>query len=335
MTPSGFPASDAGRFESVLITWWPRKVGLTLPDQAKVQDLEPAQLTPETKRPPLGSFLVGAAVGAMLGAAITMAVMNAGGNTAAVAEPAAAVSSHHEEPVPVPEVKKPIVVEPPHPAPPPAPANPPATVGGTLVERATRGDQDALNQMEAREPEQRSSEETIAIAIGKGQARIKDVQELEKKLTVVARFGREPETVRRIKALAYDAQVGIPTLRMLANLKSGLGADLLFTVWNRSGTTDFTSELAHQLIYSKDVYARASDAMKVILDMRVVKQCDKILEVMDRVKVHADQRALLSLQPFYSHKGCGPANDTDCWPCLRSTKLLDEATLAARTRAPP
>jgi len=309
------------------------KVGLTLLDQAHVQDLEPAQLTPEAKRPPLGSFLVGAAVGAMLGAAITMAVMSEGGNTAAVAEPPAAVSNHHEESVTIPEVEEPIVVEPPHAVSPRASL--PATVGGTLIERAARGDEDALNQMEAREPDQRSSEETIAIAIGKGQARIKDVQELEKKLNVVARFGREPETVRRIRALAYDSQVGIPSLRMLANLKSGLGADLLFTVWNRSGTTDPTSELAHQLIYSKDVYARASDAMKVILDMRVVKQCDKILEVMDRVKVHADQRALLSLQRFYSHKGCGPANNTDCWPCLRSTKLLDQATLAARTRAPP
>ncbi|MDX2055787.1 MAG: hypothetical protein SFV15_25515 [Polyangiaceae bacterium] len=300
-------------------------------------DLEPAESSAEAKRPALGSFLVGALVGALLGVAVTVAAMGMGaGGGARQALPSAelrnVVSSSSVEAVTPPEPETPgekAADVPKLDAPPVAP------LSGALIERAARGDEDALNQVEAKEPDQRTSEETLAIATGKSARRVKEVEALEKKLSLVRRFGREPETVRRIRELAADTQVGIPTLRMLANLKSDVGPDLLFLIWRKGNDQDFAPELARQLLYSKDVYTRATAALKVVLDLSSVKQCEKALDVMDRAKADADQRSLLVLQNFYSHKGCGPSKESDCWPCLRSTNLLDEATVAARTRAPP
>jgi hypothetical protein len=295
--------------------------------------LDQADVGAEPKRPSWGSFLVGAFVGLLVGGALGVAAMAAGGapgvSPEAQVEPPSATAPTETE-AEEEESKEPEAIGTLAAAPPSVPKAPQG-----LLERAARGEQEAINQVEAKEPRERLSQEVLAISEGRAAVKARELEQLEKRLNQVPRAGREPETIKRLRELAYDTQVGVATLKMLANVNNEVGADLLFAIHTRPANPDFVSELAKELLYSKDVYAKASEAMRVILDLRSVKDCEAMLSVMDRAKAHSDQRALLSLQPFYSRKGCGLGKENDCWPCLRDKKLLEEATVAARTRAPP
>jgi putative heme degradation protein len=122
-----------------------------------------------------------------------------------------------------------------------------------------------------------------------------------------------------------------------------MGADYLYKVQRMPGSYKVTKQLALELLHSKDVYDKASDALKVVLDMnqeldKEERDCQKMLKLLLRAQADADTRAFSPIASLNSKRGCGDNKLKDCWDCLRDgdgkKALADAIKLARKNKAP-
>jgi hypothetical protein len=191
-----------------------------------------------------------------------------------------------------------------------------------------------MQELEKVAREERTSEQVLALASARAAVKQAELEELQRKITLVPKFGRQDDVGKRIKELAADPQAGVATLRMLAGLENEVGPDLLYELATARGLGEI-GELAEELVYTKDVSKHASQALSVALDLKAVEACESVLKVLERAKEHGDRRALVLLNRFFNKRGCGEKKRDDCFACLRDSDLLKEATAAVRTRRAP
>ena len=225
-----------------------------------------------------------------------------------------------------------------------ASAAPAASAGGdagaadakkSLAARATAGEAAAIKELEARPLGERTAAETLALARSRELAKEKEIDELARKIELVPKLAKEDAATRdRIKELLRDREVVSELLRAYAEMKSKAGPDLLYAALT-SVRDDETERLAEELLYSKDVRAKASRELSVLLDLRKVEKCEEAPPVLERAKLVGDRRALATLMRFHAKRGCGEKKLDDCWPCLREGDLLKDATVAVQKKAPP
>lgn len=219
-------------------------------------------------------------------------------------------------------------------APPPS-ASASAAPELTPVERAAKGQKDAVAALQKIPRDQRTVEQDLALASARKVAKEKEIDELGRKIKLVQKFGRAHATKKKIEKLAADREVGNDTLSMLAGLPGPVGPDLLYMVWSHThGTTD-TSELAEQLLYSKDVRPKASPALSIALDLRNTTDCKKMVELLKRAEQKGDRRSVVPILHLNVKHGCGPKKRADCWPCLRKTTLIKDAFKAVNKNKAP
>jgi hypothetical protein len=200
------------------------------------------------------------------------------------------------------------------------------------------GDAEALKALEGRARTDRSAEETVALARGRAAAQRNEISELKRKIELVPKVGREKTTIDQLRDFAADRALAVDVLEMLASLEGEVGPDLLYTLWRDRRIRDKeTRELAEELLYSKDVRAKASAALGVTLDLRAVEdeKCDEAAKILERAKTQGDKRALYAMGRFYQKRGCGDNKLLDCWPCLREGDLLKDAAAEVRKRPSP
>lgn len=206
---------------------------------------------------------------------------------------------------------------------------------GSLAERAAEGDSAAMKKLEAMPPEKRSSVETLALAQARAMAKRKEITELSRKIGLVPKLAKEDKDVKaRLAEFLDDREVAPDLLRAYANLPGDTGPNLLFSIVTgpkKAGTT----ELAEEVLYSKDVSSKASLGLKVAMDLRKVEKCDALPKVLERAKVDGDRRSLNPIMRFHQKRGCGEKKLDDCWPCIREGDLLKDATVALQKRTPP
>ncbi len=200
------------------------------------------------------------------------------------------------------------------------------------------GDPDALKALAERDRTSRAAEETLALARGRAAAQRKEISELKRKIELVPKVAREKSTLDKLRDFAGDRALAIDVLEMLATLEGEVGPDLLYTLWRDRRIRDTeTRDLAEELLYSKDVRAKASAALGVTLDLRAVEdeKCDEAAKILERAKTQGDKRALYAMGRFYQKRGCGENKLLDCWPCLREGDLLKDAAAEVRKRPSP
>ncbi len=283
--------------------------------------LDPLAFKPKTKVPLIVAAVAGFLAGALLGALVTAATVTAdvkgkkrGRKTDVVAETSASSSSS---------------------AAPAGSGAPKALAKGALAERAAKGDAAAVKQLEARPPEMRSSEETLALEAARTIAKQKEIAELTRKIGLVPKLIKEDKDVKARMAEFLDDRSVVPDLiRAYAEMSGEVGADLLYSIV--SGRNDKETErLAEDVLYSKDVRAKTSKALAVILDLRKAEKCDGVPKLLERAKSDGDRRALIPLMRFHQKRGCGEKKLDDCWPCVREGDLLKDAMVAVQRRSPP
>jgi hypothetical protein len=223
----------------------------------------------------------------------------------------------------------------------PAPAVPcvaaPASTSKSVAERAADGDADAVKQLEALAPAERTAEDIVALSRSRTAERRKAIAELVRKIQLVPKFAEEQDTLKSLRKHANDAEVAPDLVLALAGLPGPVGPDLLYKLGPAAWGPVAAKPLAQDVLYAKDVRSKASPALGVALDLeRAEQSCDAVAKILERAKVSADKRALKAMDGLRKKTGCGPQKRDDCWPCLheRGNDLLKDAIKEAGKRKP-
>jgi hypothetical protein len=285
-------------------------------------DAELLALKPRSRTPVIVAALSGIVLGACLGAGGAIAI-----GRGAAKKPAAESASARSAPAP--SAAAPVASS----------ARPPASAAasgapapGSPLGRLLSGDPEAIKALEAKKPEERTLEEALALAKAHEAAKVREITELKRKLTLVPKFAEEKATQSRIRELGNDREVATEMLGMLASLPEPLGADQLFSILVRNTTKEESQKLAAELLATKEVRAKASPAVTVAFDLRNVTECEEAKKLLEQAKLHADRRAVAPLLRMQQKRGCGKRELEDCWKCLRDGDLLKDATTEARKR---
>jgi hypothetical protein len=285
-----------------------------------------AQFKPVSRLPLIVTAIAGFVLGVLIGSLVTAATV---GGSPAKSKPGKKGKSKEVAAVASASGSAPAADAGPPPPPPPAKPTP-------FGQRVASGDAAAIKQLEARPPQSRTLEEAVALARGRTELKRKEIAELTRKITLVPKLVKEDkDAATRFKELTNDREVSIDMLHAIASMPAPTGPDLLYNVIANVHRENETTRLADELLYSKEVRAKASPALSVLLDLRKVEKCEEAAKILERIKQDGDRRAFSPLMRFHNKRGCGEKKTEDCWPCLRQGDLLKDATMAAQKRSGP
>lgn len=205
----------------------------------------------------------------------------------------------------------------------------------SLVERARAGEVDAMKQIELRPQEQRTVDESLALAAGRASQKRRELEGLRAAIQRDPKLADKPETLRTLRDFAGDASLAPEALRAAAELPGTRGADLLYDVWTGTLGRTETTRLAKELVHSDEVRKKASKALGIALDLRNVGDCEQAKLLLPQAIQHADKRSLRPLARLLKRHGCGSNGSKDCFTCIRQGTELNDAIFAAEQRAPP
>ncbi len=206
-----------------------------------------------------------------------------------------------------------------------------------LIARASMGDHDALEALEARDPRKRSAGEWLALGRGRMQVDREKaaLAAYEKALDLDPSLSKDETLLRHVRRAAAHDETAAEALRIAAIRLGSAGADILYSVWVSTKAKTPTTQLAKQLVYSPDVLRKASPALGVALALRKASTCEDYKKLLPRATLSGDTRAYRILAPLQVKNGCGPGKKDDCYPCLRGSSALDDALSACRGHREP
>jgi hypothetical protein len=178
-------------------------------------------------------------------------------------------------------------------------------------------------------------EQSVMLAIERARKRSEELKELASRMEQDAGDRLSQDAIATLREAARDPQTAPQALLAMTALHGTVGADLIYQVANDGRLSAETRRLASDLLGTKAVQARVSEALRVVLDLSRVKTCDAAEQVVIRVFEAGDRRTLAGLRALYKTRGCGPYQADDCYPCLRKSALLNRSVEAARRRRPP
>jgi tetratricopeptide (TPR) repeat protein len=193
-----------------------------------------------------------------------------------------------------------------------------------LLAAAATGDPKAIETVEERPAKDRAAPDWVALARGRMQLgrHMSALDAYSRALDLDPALTKDRVLLSHVrKAAGYD-DTAEPALRIAAVRLGSDGADVLYAVWVATKAKTNITQLARQLVYSREVRARATPALAIALDLREVEACEDI-------------RGLLARATLHSKKGCGDKEQEDCYPCLREGTGLADATSATSARPEP
>ncbi len=206
-----------------------------------------------------------------------------------------------------------------------------------LLARASMGDLDAIEALEARNPKQRSAGEWLAL--GRGRMHLDHekaaLRAYEKALDLDPSLSKDATLLRHVRRAAGHDDTAAEALRIASLRLGSAGADILYSVWVSTKAKTPTTQLAKQLVYSPEVRRKASPALDVALELRKAQSCEDYKKLLPRATLSGDTRAFRILEPLTVKRGCGPGKKDDCYPCLRRSSALDDALGACRRHREP
>ena len=192
-----------------------------------------------------------------------------------------------------------------------------------------------IHALQAKAPESLSSDEVLALA-GAASERQQKAAKLFRE-----RLSREPAAIKdklalaELRKLTADPTTAQEALAAVAGLPGPVSADLLYEIWTATANRSDTTDLARALVYSRDVRAKASDALSVALELRQADSCPAKRALLARAQTSADRRSFPLLAKWKRKQGCAPNKKQDCAPCLQDSDDLSAAITAAKARPAP
>jgi hypothetical protein len=219
-----------------------------------------------------------------------------------------------------------------------ASAQPVAEMVLSLHERAVRGDAEALNSLLKVPEADRSVADEVAIVKARAARELGQLQELARRVERDHAVARSEETKQRLLQYVNDPRTAPDALAIISALPAPAGPDLLYEIWTGTKQSNDATQLAKELVYKRSVTARASEGLKVALELRAEPPCDVIPALLPRAAEFGDWRSLHLLGKLLVRRGCGPSRRQDCYPCLRTPAIeesIEAAIKAVRTRPRP
>jgi len=204
----------------------------------------------------------------------------------------------------------------------------------SLLARAAAGEAEALQALEGRPAGERSAAEVLALADGKSVQRRAELDALARKIAQNAALGADPAAHHALAQYARDRETGREALRVMATLPAPYAADLIYDVWVGTKERNELTQLAEELVMTRDVRGKASPALAVALDLRKASSCEQSAAVLPRAIEHGDRRSQHLLGQLTTRRGCGPDHTQDC-TCLKDNAALGEAIKAVAKRQEP
>lgn len=203
--------------------------------------------------------------------------------------------------------------------------------------RAEVGDAEAWHTLEGRPDIGRSAREWFVLGV----ARVthKDVTRgMDAYLRAAeadTRYATHPRVLHDL-ILAARSDAWEPALRAAAALPDPAGADILFDIWASTPKATPATQRARDLLGSDAVSRRASEALRLAIDLRIAQgeTCEARKPLVTRAAAAADARSFRPLFLLLSHT-CGRRKNEDCFPCLRGDGALDRAIDRAKTHPGP
>ena len=185
---------------------------------------------------------------------------------------------------------------------------------------------------EAKSPDEQSANHVLA------QASLASDKKRQAAKLLRERLGRDPAAIKdkavlvELRKVIADPRTAHEALAAVAGLPGPVSADLLYEVWTATPNRTETTDLARALVHSRDVRAKASEALAVALDLRLAEACDATGALLPRALQVGDRRSLHLLMKLKKKQGCGPKKSQDCYACLREGGELDAAINAVQAR---
>jgi hypothetical protein len=237
-------------------------------------------------------------------------------------------------PKPKPAPPAPSVVK--HEAAPPPSASAPLTV----TDKASNGDFQALDELKAKTPEQRTPEEVLALARGRTHNKSAALTGFATEIKKDGDLLKKPDQLQRIRDFLADRETATQAAEIVISLPGTLGPDLLWET-TTGKTKSETGQLAEDLLATKGVRDKASPAVLVAADLKRADGCEPAKTLLPRIAEQGDRRMLPLLAKLVNKRGCGPAKTDDCYECLRpldkdkDAMNLGKAIKAVSKRAAP
>jgi len=220
-----------------------------------------------------------------------------------------------------------------------SPANSPdsssAPNSGSVLDRARSGDERAIGVLEHQRPEDRGTEEALALAAGKVAQEISSVSKLRARLASDPGLAKDPKVIADLRRMAQEPDTSRDALAAMAALPGPISADLLYDVWTSTPEHSTATELAQALLMGRDVRPKASPALVIALDLRQAETCEANAKVLERAVDVGDKRSFAPITRLLRRNGCGPTKHDDCFVCLRDGDLLKRALTAVKMRREP
>jgi hypothetical protein len=203
----------------------------------------------------------------------------------------------------------------------------------TVLERAVTGEMGAMDELSAIAVEQRSVAQ--AVALSKGRA----VQKLTALDLLRENLAQSPESdgIKKLMQFAQEGDTARTAIGIAAGLSGSKGCDLLYELSVAKGVPPEMAVLAGQFLNGKEVRAKASPALALVLDLRDAKECSERKTILEKAVEIGDRRILRHIVPLTKKTGCGPKKSDDCNPCLReeNQKSIRDAMAKSQARKSP
>jgi hypothetical protein len=205
----------------------------------------------------------------------------------------------------------------------------------SLLDRARTGDESALGMIAQKAPGEATAEEALALTEGEAERERRRARELRQRVTSDPTIVKNPEVIKELLRLARSDETAADALGAIAALPGPISADLAYEVWTGTTERNRATRLAQTIVYSPDVFPKASPALRIALDLRRTDDCEQNREIVRRAITDGDRRSLHLLGKLQRRFGCGKNKREDCFKCLREgTDLKDAAREVAQRPAP-
>jgi hypothetical protein len=210
-----------------------------------------------------------------------------------------------------------------------------SSASGSLLDRAKSGDERAIGVLEHQRPEDRGTDEALALATGKLAQELSSVNKLKTRLAADPGLAKDPKVIADLRRMAQEPDTSRDALAAMATLPGPISADLLYDAWTSTPERSSTTELAQALLMGRDVRPKASPALAVALDLREAETCEANAKVLERAVEVGDKRSFAPITRLLRRNGCGDGKRDDCYACLRDGDLLKRALTAVKMRREP
>jgi hypothetical protein len=146
---------------------------------------------------------------------------------------------------------------------------------------------------------------------------------------------KDMSVLKEVRKLIERPTTAPAALAALAAAPGPVGPDFLYELWRKAPVRSDVSELGRALLYGRELKAKASPALQVVLALRTASSCEQYRDILPEAFAHGDRRALPFLQKLNQKQGCGANKRADCYTCLREGEELETAMTAVKTRREP